>query len=61
MVEGNFDLLLLAVHGFDNVVAPLGTSLTNQHIRSLRGYCDEVVLLFDGDSAGLKAAMRSIP
>lgn len=61
VVEGNFDLLLLAVHGFDNVVAPLGTALTNQHIRSLRGYCDEVVLLFDGDSAGLKAAMRSIP
>lgn len=61
VVEGNFDLLLLAVHGFDNVVAPLGTALTSHHIRSLRGYCDEVVLLFDGDSAGLKAAMRSIP
>ena len=61
MVEGNFDLLLLAANGFDNVVAPLGTSLTPQHIRSLRGYCDEVVLLFDGDSAGLKAAMRSVP
>ncbi len=61
VVEGNFDLLLLAVHGFDNVVAPLGTALTPHHVRSLRGYCDEVVLLFDGDSAGLKAAMRSIP
>jgi len=61
VVEGNFDLLLLAVHGIDNVVAPLGTALTRQHIKSLRGYCDEVVLLFDGDSAGLKAARRSIP
>lgn len=61
VVEGNFDLLLLSVHGFDNVVAPLGTALTPHHVRSLRGYCDEVVLLFDGDSAGLKAAMRSIP
>ncbi len=61
VVEGNFDLLLLAVHGIDNVVAPLGTSLTRQHVRSLRGYCDEVVLLFDGDAAGLKAAMRSVP
>ncbi|MCL7486753.1 MAG: DNA primase [Desulfobulbaceae bacterium] len=61
VVEGNFDLLLLAAHGFDNVVAPLGTALTSHHVRSLRGYCDEVVLLFDGDSAGLKAAMRSIP
>ncbi len=61
VVEGNFDLLLLAVHGIDNVVAPLGTSLTRQHVKSLRGYADEVVLLFDGDAAGLKAAMRSIP
>jgi len=61
VVEGNFDLLLLAVHGIDNVVAPLGTALTRSHIKSLRGYCDEVVLFFDGDSAGLKAARRSIP
>ena len=61
VVEGNFDLLLLAVHGIDNVVAPLGTALTRSHVKSLRGYCDEVVLLFDGDSAGLKAARRSIP
>lgn len=61
VVEGNFDLLMLAAHGITNVVAPLGTALTGSHIRSLRGYCDEVVLLFDGDSAGLKAAMRSIP
>lgn len=61
VVEGNFDLLLLAVHGIDNVVAPLGTALTRNHIHSLRGYGDEVILLFDADAAGLKAAMRSIP
>lgn len=61
VVEGNFDLLALAVHGIDNVVAPLGTALTRQHVRSLRGYCDRVILLFDGDTAGLKAAMRSVP
>lgn len=61
VVEGNFDLLMLAAHNCSNVVAPLGTALTGSHIRSLRGYCDEVVLLFDGDSAGLKAAMRSVP
>lgn len=61
VVEGNFDLLLLAVHGIDNVVAPLGTALTRSHIHSLRGYGDEVVLLFDADAAGLKAAMRSVP
>jgi len=61
VVEGNFDLVLLSVHGIDNVVAPLGTALTRDHIRSLRGFCDEVVMLFDGDSAGLKAAMRTVP
>jgi len=61
VVEGNFDLLSLAIHGIENVVAPLGTALTRQHVRSLRGYSDEVVLLFDGDAAGLKAAMRSVP
>lgn len=61
VVEGNFDLLSLAVHGIENVVAPLGTALTRSHIHSLRSYGDEVVLLFDADAAGLKAAMRSIP
>ncbi|PIE59451.1 MAG: DNA primase [Desulfobulbus propionicus] len=61
VVEGNFDLLSLAVHGIDNAVAPLGTSLTRQHVKLLRRYCREVVLLFDADTAGLKAAMRSIP
>ncbi len=61
VVEGNFDLLSLAVHGIDNVVAPLGTALTRSHIHSLRSYAEEVVLFFDADAAGLKAAMRSIP
>lgn len=61
VVEGNFDLLSLAVHGVRNVVAPLGTALTQAQIRSLKGYAEEVILLFDGDQAGLKAAMRSVP
>lgn len=61
VVEGNFDLLMLAVHGIGNVVAPLGTALTREHVHTLRHYCDEVILLFDADAAGLKAAMRSIP
>lgn len=61
VVEGNFDLLLLAIHGIDNTVAPLGTALSKEHVKALRRYCDEVVLLFDGDSAGLRAARRSIP
>ena len=61
LVEGNFDLLLLAVHGIANTVAPLGTALTRDHIRTLRSYCQETVLLFDGDAAGLKAARRAVP
>ena len=61
VVEGNFDLLSLAAHGLDNVVAPLGTALTQTQIRLLKGYADEVILLFDGDAAGIKAAMRAVP
>jgi DNA primase len=61
IVEGNFDLLSLAVHGIDNGVAPLGTALTPAQVRTVKGYVDEVILLFDGDEAGLKAAMRTVP
>ena len=61
LVEGNFDLLLLDIHGISNTVAPLGTALTKEHLRSLRGYCSEAVLLFDGDAAGKKAARRAVP
>ena len=61
VVEGNFDLLALASYGVENVVAPLGTALTQMQIRLLKGYADEVILLFDGDEAGIKAAMRAVP
>lgn len=61
LVEGNFDLIALVTHGIANVAAPLGTALTKGHIRTLKGYADEAILLFDGDTAGLKAAMRSVP
>ena len=61
LVEGNFDLVSLVVHGCPNVVAPLGTALTVQQLKLLKSYGDECVLLFDGDTAGVKAAMRSVP
>ncbi len=61
IVEGNFDLVSLVVHDCPNVVAPLGTALTTQQLKMLKGYGDECVLLFDGDVAGVKAAMRSVP
>lgn len=61
VVEGNFDMLSLAVAGMDYVVAPLGTALTRQQLRLLKGLVDEVLLFFDGDAAGIKAAMRAVP
>ena len=59
LVEGNFDLLSLISHGLDPVVAPLGTALTREQVRTLKPLADEVVLLFDGDEAGIKAVERS--
>lgn len=61
VVEGNFDLLSLVAAGVKNVVAPLGTALTQQHVRALKGYAQVATLLFDGDQAGIKAAMRAVP
>lgn len=61
MVEGNFDLLSLVVHGCDNVVAPLGTALTRQQLKLLKRFSEDVILLFDGDDAGVKAATRAVP
>lgn len=61
LVEGNFDLLSLVVHGCPNVVAPLGTALTRPQLKLLRHYAENVTLLFDGDAAGIKAAIRAVP
>ncbi|MCK5322527.1 MAG: DNA primase [Desulfobulbaceae bacterium] len=61
IVEGNFDLLTLVAYGIGNVAAPLGTALTRFHLHTLKRYTDKAVLLFDGDSAGLKAALRAVP
>jgi DNA primase len=60
VVEGYFDVMGCAAHGFGEAVAPLGTALTAQQIRQLKGQAAEVILLFDGDEAGRKAATRSL-
>ena len=60
IVEGYFDLLALQCHGIKNVVATLGTALTQQHVRILKGYAREMILVFDSDEAGIKAAERSL-
>lgn len=61
VVEGYFDLLALNCHGINNVVATLGTALSREHIRTLKGYAGQVTLVFDSDEAGMKAAERSLP
>ena len=63
VVEGYFDLMALHQHQIQNTVATLGTSLTPEHVRMLKGFVGQngkVILVFDSDSAGVKAAQRSI-
>ncbi len=60
VVEGYMDCIACHQAGVQNVVATLGTALTEEHVRFLRRFADRVVLTFDGDDAGQKAAERSI-
>ena len=60
IVEGYLDLLALYQHGVENVVATLGTALTSEHIRLLKGYSRKMILVYDSDVAGIKAAERCI-
>ncbi|MGA1847159.1 DNA primase [Deferribacter abyssi] len=60
VVEGYFDVIRMWEFGFKNCVSTMGTSLTEDHAAILKRYADEVVLLFDGDEAGRKAAIRSL-
>ncbi len=60
IVEGYFDHLALYQAGIKNVVATCGTALTAGHIKVLQRYANRVYTLFDGDSAGKKATLRSM-
>ncbi len=60
IVEGYFDLLSLHQHGIENSVATLGTALTPDQIRLLKGHATRMILVYDSDEAGIKAALRSI-
>jgi len=57
--EGYFDFLRLYENGFTNSVASLGTALTEDQINLLARFCNRVIMLYDGDSAGIKAAVRA--
>lgn len=61
IVEGYTDFLALWQAGFKNLTATLGTALTADHARLLKRYVDSVILVFDGDEAGLQASERSLP
>ena len=61
LVEGNIDVVALHQYGFDNAVASLGTSLTEEQASLLSKYTDQVVLIYDGDNAGQNATKRAIP
>ena len=60
VTEGYTDVIACHQAGFTNAVATLGTALTREHAAVLRRLCDTVVLLFDGDQAGEKAAERAV-
>ena len=61
LVEGNIDVVALHQYGFDNAIASLGTSLTEEQAALMTRYADQIVLIYDGDKAGQNATQRAIP
>lgn len=60
LVEGNIDVISMHQSGVENTVASCGTSLTTEQIRLIKRYTPNVTVLYDGDSAGIKAALRAV-
>lgn len=60
VVEGYFDAIALHQAGLTHTVATLGTALTAEHVQALRRFAERVVLLFDPDAAGVRAALRGL-
>ncbi len=61
LVEGNIDVVRLHQFGVSETVAPLGTALTREQAHLMRRFASTVVLCFDGDAAGKKAAWKALP
>ena len=61
LCEGYMDVIAMHQAGFSNAVASLGTAFTGLQANLLKRYADEVLLLYDSDGAGVKAALRAIP
>jgi DNA primase len=60
LTEGYTDVISLHQNGIENVVASSGTALTDNQIRLVKRFTDNITVLYDGDSAGIKAALRGI-
>ncbi|MCE5311803.1 MAG: DNA primase [Nitrospiraceae bacterium] len=60
IVEGYFDVIMCHQHGIQNVIAPLGTALTSGHLARLKRFTNKILLVFDGDPAGVSATKRSL-
>lgn len=60
MVEGYLDVITLHARGIENAVASSGTSLTVEQIRLIRRLTSNITIIYDGDSAGIKASLRGI-
>ena len=60
LVEGYTDVISMHLSDIDNVVASSGTALTEEQIKLMRRFTNDVTVLFDGDAAGIKAALRGI-
>ena len=61
LCEGYMDVIAMHQAGFTNAVASLGTALTSGHASLVKRYTKEVLLLYDSDGAGVRAALRAIP
>lgn len=60
LVEGYTDVISFHQNGIENTVSSSGTSLTEEQIRLVKRYCQNITILFDGDAAGIKASFRGI-
>jgi DNA primase len=60
VVEGYMDVIAFHQYGFNNTVASLGTSFTEEQAKLLKRYCSEVIVAYDGDLAGTEATLRGI-
>lgn len=61
LCEGYMDVIAMHQAGFTNAVASLGTAFTEQHAALIKRYSEQVILTYDSDGAGVKAALRAIP